>query len=90
MPSSRATRCSTADPPSFCLDRSIMFTETTSDVWLVTSLRPASSMIWPRTAGTTTARVWLAIASVLNWVPFITCRYHSRPPSVAIIATTIT
>ena len=90
MPSSRASRCSTAEPPSCCLDRSIMSTETTSDVWFVTSLRPASSTIWPRTAGTTTVRVWLAIASVLNWVPFSTCRYHSRPPSVASIAATIT
>ena len=58
-----------------------MSTETTRAVWLVTSCAPTSSRIWPRTAGTSTFLVWFWAASLVKAVLFITCRYHSLPPS---------
>ena len=58
-----------------------MSTETTRAVLFVMSWRPTSSRIWPRTAGTITFLVWLAFASLVKAVLFITCRYQSLPPS---------
>ena len=81
MPSSGASRRSTGAAPPGCWDRFIMSTETTSAVELVTSRLPTSSRIWPRTAGTITFLVWLASASLVKAVLFITCRYQSLPPS---------
>ena len=67
-----------------------MSTETTRAVLLVTSRLPASSMIWPRTAGTITFLVWFAAASLVKAVLFITCRYQSLPPSETSMAAAIT
>ena len=58
MPSRRASLCSTAAPPSLWVARFIMFTVTTSELALSTRGRPASSRIWPRTAGVITVCVW--------------------------------
>jgi hypothetical protein len=46
-------------------DRSIMLTETVIDVWLSTSACPVSSVIMPRTAGTTIVLVWFTCARAL-------------------------
>ena len=67
-----------------------MSTDTTMAVWLVTRRLPASSKIWPRTAGTITSRVWFAAASLVKAVVFTTCRYQSLPPSVISIAAATT
>ena len=90
MPSIGASRLSTVRPSSLVVcDSCVMFTETTSDVVLSTSGLPSSSTIEPRTAGTTTCRVWFTAASCLYCAVSITCRYQSRPPSVAIMAAAI-
>ncbi len=62
-------------------DSRIMSTDTVIDVLLSTSGAPVSSVIMPRTAGTTTVRVRLSAARALYWCVSSTCRYHSRPPS---------
>ncbi len=86
MPSRGASRCSTGAAPPGCWDRFIMSTETTRAVLLVTRRLPTSSRIWPRTAGTMTFLVWLAAASLVKAVLFITCRYQSLPPSAISMA----
>ena len=66
MCSSGASLASTALPLSFVVCEScIMSTETVSFVWLVTNALPVSSVIMPRTAGTTIFLVWLTWASAL-------------------------
>ena len=86
MPSSEASRCSTgAAPPGRC-DSPVMSTETVSAVVLVTSWLPASSRIWPRTAGTITSLVWFCAARPLYVLALSTCTYHNLPPSVISMA----
>ena len=67
-----------------------MLTETTISVWFRTSGAPMSSVIMPRTAGTTISLVWFTWASCLYCVVSSTCRYQSRPPSVTSSAAAIT
>src|ERR1700759_4703590 len=72
---SGASRASTAFPPSLVpWDRSIRLTETVIEVWLLTSGAPVSSVIIPRTAGTTTVLVWLDAARALYCPVSSTCR----------------
>ena len=63
MPSRWASLCSTPTPPSLWTARFIMFTVTTRELALSTMGRPASSRIWPRTAGVITVCVWSWAAS---------------------------
>ena len=85
--SSGASFASTAAPLSVvCWDRSSMLTETTISVSLRTIGVPVSSVIAPRTAGTTICLVWLTWASALYWVVSSTCRYQSLPPSTTTAA----
>ena len=66
MCSSGASFASTAAPSSLVSwERSIMLTETTISVWFRTSGAPMSSVIMPRTAGTTICLVWFTSASLL-------------------------
>src|SRR6202035_553748 len=84
---SGASFLSTAAPSSVvCWERSSMLTETTISVSLRTNGVPVSSVIAPRTAGTTIDLVWLTWASALYWVVSSTCRYQSRPPSTTTAA----
>jgi hypothetical protein len=64
-----------------------MLTETTISVSLRTNGVPVSSVIAPRTAGTTICLVWFTCASALYWVVSSTCRYQRRPPSTTTAAT---
>src|ERR1700722_5558996 len=85
--SSGASFLSTAAPSSLvCCERSIMLTETTISVSFRTNGVPVSSVIAPRTAGTTICLVWLTEASALYWVVASTCRYQRRPPSTTTAA----
>src|SRR3984957_726842 len=89
--SNGASLASTALPSSVVVCEScIMFTETVIEVWLVTSACPVSSVIMPRTAGTTIDLVWFTAASDLYCVVSSTCRYHSRPPRTTSRARAIT
>ena len=67
-----------------------MLTETTISVWFRTSGAPVSSVIMPRTAGTTICLVWFTSASCLYCAVSSTCRYQSRPPSATSSAAAIT
>ncbi len=82
-PRTSASRVSTALPWSFCCISAVRDTDTTSLVSLPARIRPEASRISPRTAGSTTSRMWLPWALALNSLPLRICRYHSRPPRVA-------
>src|SRR6202161_3504315 len=89
--SSGASFLRTAAPLSVvCWERSSMLTETTISVSLRTTGVPVSSVIPPRTAGTTICLVWFTWASALYWVVSSTCRYQRRPPSTTTAATVST
>ncbi len=62
IPSTSASRVSTALPASFCWSSEVRLTETTSLVSFPARMRPEASRISPRTAGSTTSRMWLPVA----------------------------
>ncbi len=83
MPSTAASRVSTALPSSGCWSRSVRLAETTSRVSLSAIGTPRSSRIEPRTAGVTTCWMWLLSAFWSYSWPLRIWRYHSRPPRVS-------